>query len=71
MRVADIMQQYRPGSQDWAWGDEFAEIDERLFGRPVVLGADGRVHDGHHRIRLAAAIGPDTELLVEIGDTNE
>ena len=66
LTVSQIMKDYRPGSRDWSWDDEFAEIDRRILSRPVLLGTDGRVWDGHHRIRLAAAIGEDVVLLVRL-----
>lgn len=62
MRVDDLMKTYRPGSQDWSWDEEFEEIDNRLLDDPILLSRDGRVLDGHHRIRLAQALGGDTEL---------
>lgn len=68
MKVIDIIKNYRPGSRDWNWVDEFDEIEERLFSQPILLGTDGRVLDGHHRIRLAVAVKYDGDLPIEIID---
>lgn len=71
--LSHIVTFWRPGSHDWSWADEYADlmgrdrevtdaIDERVrlegiaFAddfAPVLLGSDGRVWDGHHRICLA------------------
>lgn len=63
----------------WSWADEEADIEARTPGRleqlrrslirngfdePVLLGDDGRVWDGHHRIIAAARAGLD--IPVEI-----
>lgn len=77
--IKDIMKNYRPGSYDepWEWRDELKELRKRNelsipFGQrsedfePVLLGDDGRVWDGHHRI-LAALRSGARELRVEYG----
>jgi len=69
--LAHIVTFWRPGSQDWTWAEEYADligdpaterIRERVRGEgidfadqfaPVLLGSDGRVWDGHHRIVIA------------------
>jgi len=69
--VAQIITFWRPGSGDWSWADEYADVmsQERtteIYRRvdaegisfidsvaPVLLGNDGRVWDGHHRICIA------------------
>jgi hypothetical protein len=65
---------------DWRWEDEWADIDagrtatdvENLRAsvtavgicEPVLLGDDGRIWDGHHRLRLALELGlPDVPVL--------
>lgn len=71
MPVSQIVAFWRPGSHDWPWADEYADlidtdvtaaVEQRVltegFGfaddfAPVLLGSDGRVWDGHHRIILA------------------
>ena len=75
MPTADICAHWRPGSYEWGWEEEFADMaqDPRTAGvlarvqaegigyadteEPVLLGSDGRVWDGHHRIYLAATLG--------------
>lgn len=59
------MASWRPGSYEppWSWNDEIddlvqrdeivpllADVKEHGFQEPVLLGNDGRVWDGHHRI---------------------
>ncbi|MCS6570346.1 hypothetical protein NYQ35_16185 [Curtobacterium flaccumfaciens pv. flaccumfaciens] len=71
--LAQILAFWRPGSHDWSWADEYADlmgrdraktdaVQERVaaegygfldYVSPVLLGNDGRVWDGHHRICLA------------------
>lgn len=69
--LAQIVTFWRPGSADWTWADEYADlindvVTQRIGDRidaegigfvdhitPVLLGSDGRVWDGHHRIVLA------------------
>lgn len=67
-----IMQLYRPGSYDepWSWDDEMndlisrneldgltTDIQENGIREPVILGDDGRVWEGHHRICIAHRLG--------------
>lgn len=71
MAVADILAQYVPGDEH-EWGVEFAwlrdhhsealrelslSIQEHGIREPVVLGDDGRVWDGHHRLLVANTLG--------------
>lgn len=83
--LSQILTFWRPGSHDWTWKEEFADlidhpvteeirrrVDAEGFGfidhlAPVMLGSDGRVWDGHHRICLAIEQGRDS-LMVEIVD---
>ena len=69
--VSHIVTFWRPGSYDWTWAEEYADligdpvtarIRERVSAEgiefadayaPVLLGSDGRVWDGHHRICIA------------------
>ena len=68
-----LMQVYRPGSGDWGWGIEYANLIDQPGTRelmekvkaegirePILLGNDGRVWDGHHRITVAVAMGVET-----------
>lgn len=82
MPLRRILAEWRPGSHDWSWDDEYADlvdddvtrrIEERVLDEgigftdhiaPVLLGSDGRVWDGHHRIVLAMKHGI-TELRVD------
>lgn len=67
--IATVLNSYRPGSGDWTWACEFAEIgcrddltelvnDIKANGirEPILLGNDGRVWDGHHRVMVAVAL---------------
>lgn len=82
-RLAHIVTFWRPGSHDWTWADEYADlvsdpVTSRIRARvdaegisfvdhtaPVLLGNDGRVWDGHHRICIALEYGIDS-LMVEM-----
>lgn len=81
LSVATILARWRPGSEDWDWPSEFAylqEYDSHIIARlirdiakngvldPLLLGDDGRVWDGHHRLLVARILGI-TELPVEYG----
>ncbi|MER6534345.1 hypothetical protein ABT215_11140 [Streptomyces sp900105755] len=63
-----ILTEVRCGSQDWTWDEEWADLDEYHAARlawleteirangitsPVLIGSDGRLWDGHHRLRIA------------------
>lgn len=65
---------FRPGSQEWSWWHEYRDlmyrepdamrhmIDSVRRGgilEPILLGDDGRVWDGHHRIAAAMHLGMD------------
>lgn len=67
MRLQDILNDYSPGDK-WFWEDEFAYLRDKHATRlyhlavqivrlgiqqPVLLGDDGRVWDGHHRLCIA------------------
>lgn len=71
--LAQIVTFWRPGSHEWSWAEEYADlmgprrdVTDRVYARvdsegidfadeyaPVLLGSDGRVWDGHHRICIA------------------
>lgn len=71
MNLKRLMKNYRPGSYDppWGWRDEASDLLPRLESAlikdiakngiltPVLLGDDGRVWDGHHRIVIALSLG--------------
>lgn len=83
--LAHIVTFWRPGSQDWSWAEEYADlladpVTERVRERvdsegiafadahsPVLLGNDGRVWDGHHRIVIAIERRIPS-LMVELAD---
>lgn len=71
MRPQQVMRDYRPGDPH-SWAKEFAWLRENhaaklraLFGdvlrngirEPILLGDDGRLWDGHHRLYVAHALG--------------
>lgn len=71
MRPTDIMSLYSPGDEhswsvefDWLYSEDFSRmagllLDVAVVGIrvPVLLGPDGRVWDGHHRIYAAYLLG--------------
>lgn len=73
MSADELMAKWKVGSGDWDWDTELAlllspantrtsvvegEITEAgRISRPVLLGDDGRVWDGHHRIAIASKLG--------------
>lgn len=81
--LSHIVTFWRPGSRDWTWADEYADlindavtarIDQRIRSEgidfadkfaPILLGNDGRVWDGHHRIVLAIRYA-EPSLMVEL-----
>lgn len=67
-----ILAEVRCGSQDWTWDDEWADLDQRHpeklavleqsiktegITTPLLIGSDGRLWDGHHRLRIAVRLG--------------
>jgi hypothetical protein len=87
MSLKHVLTNWRPGSHDWTWREEFNDlrmnpdhsavtdavrrrvesegIDFADHFAPVLLGSDGRVWDGHHRLCIAADLGIQT-LRVEV-----
>lgn len=83
--LAQIVAFWRPGSHEWGWADEYAdlmgrdrEVTDRITARldtegwdfidhiaPILLGSDGRVWDGHHRICIALKRGVPS-LMCEV-----
>jgi hypothetical protein len=69
VRLSTLLAGWAPGSfpQPWTWADESADLyipgeflrDVMANGvrEPVLLGIDGRVWDGHHRIVAAIRLG--------------
>jgi hypothetical protein len=80
--TAAILDRWRPGSGDWDWPAEWAELAQgdagmKLAGLigdiaangikvPVLLGDDGRVWDGHNRLMVARLLGIE-DLAVTYG----
>lgn len=73
VRLDHLLGTFTVGSGDWAWQDEYDKLYERDYQRqltekirvngitePILLGSDGRVWDGHHRICAAMHLGLDT-----------
>jgi hypothetical protein len=78
--AAEVTLDYAVGSHEWPWPQEFADlirrepervaalvldVGENGVQQPILLGDDGRVWDGHHRI--LAALLTDQLLPVEYG----
>jgi hypothetical protein len=68
--LEEILGQWAVGSGDWGWAEErdlldgdpktaevAASIAAEGIREPVLLGNDGRVWDGHHRIVIAWRLG--------------
>lgn len=88
MKLDGILDNFTPGDEDTAWSEEFrwiiendtasttrllADIDDNGMRIPILLGDDGRVWNGHHRL-LVARILCLTEVPVvhaEDGYTDE
>lgn len=73
VRLDHLLGVYAVGSGDWSWQVEYDELigqpgTQKLLARirnegirePVLLGTDGRVWDGHHRIVIAMHLGLDS-----------
>lgn len=67
MKLAQLLDSYTPGDPH-SWADEFAWLKENHKGKlalltlsiiahgiidPILLGTDGRIWDGHHRLYVA------------------
>jgi len=71
MYPSEVMETWRPGSQPWpwSWDDERDDLNSRgeldslidewdpAVCDPVLLGHDGRVWNGHHRVLAADKAG--------------
>ena len=73
VRLDHLLGVYAVGSGDWSWQDEYDDLidqpgTQKLLARirdegirePILLGTDGRVWDGHHRIVIAMHLGLDS-----------
>lgn len=73
LSTEEILERWSPGSGEWDWPTEWANITPHKNGtlvarlirsiaakgvkKPLQLGDDGRVWDGHHRLLLARLLG--------------
>lgn len=84
VRLDHLQGVYSVGSHDWSWADEYDDLMRREYTsmmtlilsiksygiqQPILLGDDGRVWDGHHRICAAMHIGLDTIPVVFSNDS--
>lgn len=73
VRLDHLLGVYRVGSGGWSWYKEYDKLirqtdTQKLLARirnegirePILLGTDGRVWDGHHRIVIAMHLGMDS-----------
>ena len=80
VRLDHLLGVYAVGSREWSWQEEYASLIDRpvtqqLLAKvreegilePILLGNDGRVWDGHHRITVAMELGLDTVPVEFIG----
>lgn len=83
MRLDHLLAVFRVGSGDWSWQEEYDDLytqpwqtmlTEQIategIREPVLLGSDGRIWDGHHRICAAMRLGLDV-VPVEWSGSNE
>ena len=89
MPLAQVVAFWRPGSHDWTWAEEYADVmtHERMPAirqrvmedgigfqdhvAPILLGSDGRVWDGHHRICIALELRISTVNVEKAGGDDE
>ena len=72
LSLEEVFRTYVPGSYDWSWEDEFEDLKTRELPyveslcelirtqgqiEPILLGEDGRVWDGHHRLLALSMLG--------------
>jgi len=83
--LADLLRDYTPGDA-WDWKTEMGKlktwfphnlakirnsIQEHGIREPILLGNDGRVWDGHHRITAAHQLGIEHVPIEYAGDDDE
>lgn len=81
--IKDLIKVFQPGSGDeeWSWSEELEALSRTLWfhelvddirengvKEPVLLGADGRVWDGHHRILASWYAGKSIIPVVFSGE---
>lgn len=70
VNLAALLNIYQVGSGEWSWEEEHKKLINRPvtiqlieairaegIREPILLGNDGRVWDGHHRITVARHLG--------------
>lgn len=72
IRLDHLLGTFAVGSAPWSWQDEYDDLTKRDTAEmevliasirvdgirePILLGSDGRVWDGHHRIVIATHLG--------------
>lgn len=73
VRLDHLLAVFSVGSGEWSWRDEYDNLISQDRTRdlidsikvdgirePILLGTDGRVWDGHHRITVAMHLGLDS-----------
>lgn len=73
VRLDALLNVFSVGSGDWPWTEEYDNLIDQADTRkllerirvegirePILLGNDGRVWDGHHRIVIAMHLGLDS-----------
>lgn len=73
MHLTDVLTQYEDGNDagwpaefEWLWAEQpdqmvalIQDIITNGIQQPILLGVDGSIWDGHHRIAAAVALGLD------------
>ena len=85
MPLADLLREYTPGDGH-SWADEMKwlkthnpiqlrlltmSIEKTGIREPILLGDDGRVWDGHHRITVADHLGIEHVPVKHAGSDDE
>lgn len=82
MRVAELLRDYRDGEEHgwatefrWIWFEHTQRTTALLLDalhdgirEPILLGDDGRVHDGHHRLAVAVALMLDEVPVIHVDE---
>lgn len=87
IHTSSLLVVFRPGDYpERTWSDEFAwlwdnhqermdmlttSIQENGIQEPILLGSDGRIWDGHHRLAAAMRLGIDKVPVVFSGSAED
>lgn len=86
LRTDHLTAVFRVGSGDWSWQEEYdrlwadqtnymdtlaTRIQKEGIREPVLLGSDGRIWDGHHRIAVAMTLGLDSVPVEFAGEASK